>query len=126
LLCGGETTVTVRGTGSGGRNQELALAFALEMAGVEGVTLLSAATDGTDGPSDAAGAMVDGATLDLARRRGMNPQDYLENNDSYAFFQRLDALAGTHSHFKSGPTGTNVRDMQIVRVKKPGETEGVA
>ncbi len=120
LLCGGETTVTVRGTGSGGRNQELALAFALEVAGMEGVMLLSAATDGTDGPTDAAGASVDGDTLDLARSRGIDPLSYLDNNDSYTFFQRLDALAGTHSHFKSGPTGTNVMDMQIVRVKISG------
>lgn len=114
LLYGGETTVTVRGSGKGGRNQELALAFALEAEGVAGVSLLSAGTDGTDGPTDAAGAMVDGETAAWARRLGLDPAAYLENNDSYNFFHRLDELTGGHSHIKTGPTGTNVMDMQIV------------
>ena len=73
LLFGGETTVTVRGTGKGGRNQELALAFALEIAGQDGISLLSAGTDGGDGPTDAAGALVDGGTAARARRLGMEP-----------------------------------------------------
>lgn len=118
LLCGGETTVTVRGTGMGGRNQELALAFALEIEGCLGVTLLSAGTDGTDGPNDAAGAMVDGSTATSARNLGLNPVSFLNNNDSYAFFQQFDAATGVHSHFKTGATGTNVMDIQIVLLSK--------
>ena len=118
LLCGGETTVTVRGTGKGGRNQELALAFALEIEGCQGVSLLSAGTDGTDGPNDAAGAMVDGRTAALARSLGIDPISHLDNNDSYAFFQQFDSALGAHSHFKTGATGTNVMDIQIVLLKK--------
>jgi glycerate-2-kinase len=118
LLFGGETTVTVRGKGTGGRNQELALAFALEIAGVRGITLLSAGTDGTDGPTDAAGAVVDGETAEKARRAGFHPETYLGDNDSYTFFRRLDAAAGSHSHVKTGPTGTNVMDMMIMVVER--------
>jgi glycerate 2-kinase len=114
LLCGGETTVTVRGNGKGGRNQEFALAFALEIEGRSGISLLSAGTDGSDGPTDAAGAMVDGNTASHARKLGIDPLRYLGNNDSYAFFQQLDTASGSHSHFKTGPTGTNVMDLQIV------------
>jgi len=122
LLCGGETTVTVRGTGKGGRNQELALAFALEIESVPGVSLLSAGTDGTDGPTDAAGAMADGNTASHARTLGIEPQGYLDNNDSYAFFRQFDAASGAHSHFKTGPTGTNVMDMQIVLLDRQDHT----
>lgn len=118
LLCGGETTVTVRGTGKGGRNQEFALAFALEIEGLQGVSLLSAGTDGTDGPTDAAGAMVDGRTAAWARRLGIDPASHLDNNDSYTFFQRFDAATGAHNHFKTGATGTNVMDIQIVLLHK--------
>jgi glycerate 2-kinase len=118
LLCGGETTVTVRGTGMGGRNQELALAFALEIEGWQGVTLLSAGTDGTDGPNDAAGAMVDGRTAAQAYSLGIDPISFLDNNDSYGFFQQFDAATGAHSHFKTGATGTNVMDIQIVLLNK--------
>jgi len=118
LLSGGETTVTVRGTGRGGRNQELALAFALEIAGEKGITLLSAGTDGTDGPTDAAGAIVDGETVRRATEQGLFPGDFLADNDSHSFFQRFDALAGAHAHFKTGPTGTNVMDMQIIIVER--------
>lgn len=114
LLCGGETTVTVNGPGKGGRNQELALAFALEIECVSGVSLLSAGTDGGDGPTDAAGACVDGNIASLARGLEIDPQRYLDQNDSYTFFQQLDAVADTHCHIKTGPTGTNVMDMQIV------------
>ena len=114
LLCGGETTVAVRGTGKGGRNQEFALAFAVEIDGWQGVSLLSAGTDGTDGPTDAAGAMVDGHTASRARELGIDPLRYLVNNDSYTFFQQFDTVSGAQSHFKTGPTGTNVMDMQIV------------
>ena len=116
LLSGGETTVNVKGNGKGGRNQELALAFALEIEGIDGVTMLSAGTDGTDGPTDAAGAMVDGNTAIKARQFGLDPAEYLKNNDSYNFFNRLDSLTGEKSHLITGPTGTNVMDMQIIAV----------
>jgi glycerate 2-kinase len=118
LLCGGETTVVVRGSGKGGRNQEFALAFALEIEGDQGVSMLSAGTDGTDGPTDAAGAMVDGGTIAQAKKLGLDPLRFLGNNDSYAFFQQLDSASGTHCHFKTGPTGTNVMDIQIVLLVK--------
>ncbi|MGZ6276650.1 MAG: glycerate kinase type-2 family protein, partial [Syntrophales bacterium] len=87
LISGGETTVTVRGNGLGGRNTELALAFAEEIKGMKGITLLSAGTDGTDGPTDAAGAIVDGDTVERAEAAGINPEDYLKNNDTYNFFK---------------------------------------
>ncbi len=118
LLFGGETTVTVRGTGKGGRNQELALAFALEIDGQEGVTLLSAGTDGSDGPTDAAGAIVDGHTASRACRVGLEPGAFLADNDSHGLFQQLDTLAGAHAHFITGPTGTNVMDLQILLLEK--------
>ena len=117
LLSGGETTVTVRGKGKGGRNQELALASALEIEGSEGISLLSAGTDGTDGPTDAAGAIVDGSTARKARDLGVHPETYLANNDSYTFFSRLDELSGERYHLKTGPTGTNVMDMQILMIE---------
>lgn len=110
LLCGGETTVTVRGKGKGGRNQELALAMVGELAGLEGVLVLSAGTDGTDGPTDAAGAFVDGGTSKRARKLGLEPDDYLRENDSYNFFRALGDL------FVTGPTGTNVMDLQIALI----------
>jgi glycerate-2-kinase len=119
LLCGGETTVTVSGTGKGGRNQELALAFALEIEGLEGVSMLSAGTDGSDGPTDAAGALVDGQTAARARGLGIDPLRHLENNDSYMFFREYDARSGRRSHFITGPTGTNVMDMQMLLLEKP-------
>lgn len=118
FLFGGETTVTVGGNGLGGRNQELALAFALEIEGIPGITLLSAGTDGTDGPTDAAGAIVDGGTMKKAREYGMDPAAYLERNDSYSFFKRFDSLTGEKSHIITGPTGTNVMDLQIICVEK--------
>ena len=118
LLWGGETIVTVRGSGKGGRNQELALVFAMEIEGLRGVAMLSAGTDGTDGPTDAAGAMVDGSTMPHARVLGIDPLQYLSNNDSYAFFHQFDKASDTRSHFKTGPTGTNVMDIQIVLLNK--------
>ena len=108
LLAGGETTVTVTGTGRGGRNMELALAFAMEIEGSHGITLLSAGTDGNDGPTDAAGALVDGTTIPLARNRGLDPAACLRDNDSYTFFEKSGDL------FMTGPTGTNVMDIQII------------
>ena len=108
LLSGGETTVIVRGQGKGGRNMELALAFAMAIEGVHGITLLSAGTDGSDGPTDAAGAIVDGSTIAKARKLGIDPQAYLDDNNSYGFFKRCGGL------LISGATGTNVMDLQIV------------
>ncbi len=110
MISGGETTVTVKGHGLGGRNTEFALAFALAIEGAAGIALLSGGTDGTDGPTDAAGAIVDGQTVVKARAAGINPEEYLTNNDSYTFFKKLDALLVT------GPTGTNVMDLQIVLI----------
>ena len=118
LLSGGETTVAVKGAGTGGRNQEFALAFALEIAGENGITLLSAGTDGTDGPTDAAGATVDGETVKRAAEQGLSAGDYLANNDSYSFFSRYDAATGEHAHIKTGPTGTNVMDIQVIVVER--------
>jgi len=111
LISGGETTVTVKGNGIGGRNMELALAFALEIEGIEGITLLSAGTDGTDGPTDAAGAIVNGETIRKAKFLGIEAEEYLKNNDSYHFFERIECL------FVTGPTGTNVMDIQIVVIE---------
>lgn len=110
LISGGETTVIVKGTGKGGRNTELALRFAIEIEGIEGITMISAGTDGTDGPTDAAGAVVDGNTIAGAKALGLDPQKYLDNNDSYSFFKKTGSLIIT------GPTGTNVMDLQIMIV----------
>jgi hydroxypyruvate reductase/glycerate 2-kinase len=111
LLSGGETTVTVKGQGRGGRNTEVALAFAIGIEGVQGISLLSAGTDGTDGPTDAAGAMVDGETIKKARADGLDPEASLGENDSYSFFSRTGSL------LKTGPTGTNVMDVQIILIE---------
>ena len=108
VISGGETTVTVRGDGLGGRNQEFALAAALEIAGLKNVVMLSAGTDGTDGPTDAAGAIADGSTI---ARSGLDAADCLANNDSYHFFENLDDL------IKTGPTGTNVADVRILLLR---------
>jgi glycerate 2-kinase len=118
LLYGGETTVTVKGNGKGGRNQELALAFAVEIAGMSGITLLSAGTDGTDGPTDATGAVVDGSVVNRSREFGIHPEVYLGNNDSYTFFERLDSRTDEKHHLKTGPTGTNVMDIQIILIER--------
>ena len=111
LLSGGETTVTVKGNGLGGRNTELALAFALEIEEVSGITFLSAGTDGTDGPTDAAGAVVDGRTIGRAKNMNLDATKYLNDNDSYTFFQKTNDLLIT------GPTGTNVMDIQVILVE---------
>lgn len=110
LIAGGETTVTVRGSGKGGRNTELALAFALAVRDLGGITLLSAGTDGTDGPTDAAGAIVTGDTISRALSLGLDAGAYLANNDSYTFFAKMGDLLIT------GPTGTNVMDLQIILI----------
>jgi glycerate 2-kinase len=107
ILAGGETTLPVKGNGRGGRNQEFALVAALDLQGVDGVSVLSAGTDGTDGPTDAAGAFVDGSTIARARARGLDADDFLQRQDSYTL---LDALGDLH---RTGPTGTNVMDLAI-------------
>ena len=107
LLAGGETTVHVRGTGKGGRNQEFALVVAQALRDETKWTLLSAGTDGIDGPTDAAGAFADGGSIKRAKTKGFNPQQILKNNDSYSFFAALGDL------FCPGQTGTNVMDIKI-------------
>jgi glycerate-2-kinase len=111
LLAGGETTVTVHGGGKGGRNQELALSAGMELEGVEGCLLLSAGSDGADGPTDAAGALVDGSTVSRAAQLGIAAGSFLSNNDSYPLFAALD------DHVKTGPTLTNVMDLVIMLVE---------
>jgi hydroxypyruvate reductase len=108
LVWGSETTVTVQGAGLGGRNQEQALAAALAMEGLPGVVLVALATDGTDGPTAAAGAVATGQTMPRARSLGLEAEAYLENNDAYHFFDALGDLIWT------GPTGTNVNDLLFI------------
>ncbi|HUW10381.1 MAG TPA: glycerate kinase [Anaerolineae bacterium] len=108
LILGGETTVTVRGEGKGGRNQELALAAALAMEGLEGAAVVCLATDGTDGPTDAAGAIATGTTVARARDLGLDATRFLADNDAYPFFAALGDLVFT------GPTNTNVNDLTFV------------
>jgi glycerate 2-kinase len=110
VISGGETTVTIRGKGKGGRNQEFVLAAAIAMNGLENVVILSGGTDGTDGPTDAAGAFADGQTVSRAKSLGLDAQEYLQNNDSYSFFNPLGDL------LKTGPTFTNVMDIRLVLV----------
>ncbi|MGD2143477.1 MAG: glycerate kinase [Anaerolineae bacterium] len=112
LVWGGETTVTVHGKGTGGRNQELALAAALELDGWSRTLIVALATDGTDGPTDAAGAAVTGETIKRARELGLDPRAALEANDSYHFFATLGDL------IRTGPTGTNVNDLLFVLVDR--------
>jgi glycerate 2-kinase len=114
LIAGGETTVKVKGNGLGGRNMEMTLVAAMEIAGSDGITFFSAGTDGTDGPTDAAGAIADGKTIERARLAGLDPDLYLKNNDSYNFFKPIDGLVIT------GPTGTNVMDVHIVLIENNG------
>ena len=110
LISGGETTVTVKGRGTGGRNQELALAAAIELSGVEGIALLAAGTDGSDGMTEAAGAFADGRTVTRALSLGLEPKRYLDDNNSHPFFQALGDL------FITGPTNTNVMDLTLILV----------
>jgi len=110
LITGGETTVTLRGKGLGGRNQEFALAAGMDIAGLKNVVVLSGGTDGTDGPTDAAGGVVDGETVRRAQARGINPRQFLDANDSYHFLEKTDGLLVT------GPTNTNVMDIRLVLV----------
>ncbi|MGB9754297.1 glycerate kinase type-2 family protein [Roseiflexus castenholzii] len=108
VIAGGETTVTLRGDGLGGRNQELALAAAADLAGIPGALLVTLATDGGDGPTDAAGAVVSDTTIRRAAALGIDAAAALARNDSYPFFAALDDL------LKPGPTQTNVNDLAIV------------
>jgi hydroxypyruvate reductase len=110
LVSGGETTVTLSGGGLGGRNQEFALAAAIELAGLENAVVLSAGTDGSDGPTDAAGAIVDGATAERGEAQGLNAREFLERNDSYPF------LRSTGDLLITGPTLTNVMDLQVTLI----------
>ncbi|HEU4552365.1 MAG TPA: glycerate kinase [Chitinophaga sp.] len=107
LLMGGESTVVVTGQGLGGRNQQLALAAGITLQAHPHITLLSAGTDGTDGPTDAAGAVVNAAIMQKAAALGLQPQAYLANNDAYHFFAAAGGL------IKTGPTQTNVMDVMI-------------
>lgn len=108
LIFYGESSVNVTGSGTGGRNQELALRIALQLDEDQPVSFASIGTDGVDGPTDAAGAIVDETTIPNARNEGLDPEDYLNNNDSYTFFEK----AG--GHVKTGPTGNNLMDLQVL------------
>jgi glycerate 2-kinase len=118
ILLGGETTVTLQGKGKGGRCQEYALAAALALEKIGRVVVLSAGTDGTDGPTDAAGAIADGATAGRARAKGLDPVDFLRRNDAYNFFRHLDDLVIT------GPTRTNVMDLYLMLIGPENGSSG--
>ena len=119
LLAGGETTLDVVGHGKGGRNQQFALAVAKQIADSPGIAVLASGTDGTDGPTDAAGAFVDSTTMRRAGALGLDPDRSLQNNDAYPFFQQLGDL------FSPGPTGTNVMDVVIGIVGSSGNESEV-
>jgi glycerate 2-kinase len=108
IIAGGETTVSLTGDGLGGRNQELALGAVADLSGLEAVVLITLATDGGDGPTDAAGAIVTGATLHRAHAMGLDPAHFLARNDAYHFFAPLDDL------IRTGPTQTNVTDLAFL------------
>ncbi|NIO04355.1 MAG: DUF4147 domain-containing protein [Proteobacteria bacterium] len=108
VITGGETTVTIRGSGLGGRNQEFALASVSEISGLDHTVVLSGGTDGSDGPTDAAGAIADSTTWEKAKNSGLDPKAYLDNNDSHNFFEGVGDLLIT------GPTNTNVMDVRII------------
>ncbi|MBK8082566.1 MAG: glycerate kinase [Devosia sp.] len=111
LLSGGETTVTVRGAGRGGRNAEFLLAFAIAIDGIAGISALAADTDGIDGSGDNAGAVADGQTASRMRAAGIDPRLALADNDAYAAFNAIGGL------FVTGPTGTNVNDFRAILVR---------
>ncbi|MDY6852259.1 MAG: MOFRL family protein, partial [Thermodesulfobacteriota bacterium] len=101
---------TLRGKGKGGRNQEFVLAAALQLNNLDDVLVFSGGTDGTDGPTDAAGAMADAGTCLRAAKAGLSPQRHLQENDAYPFFDKLGDLV------KTGPTRTNVMDVRLVMI----------
>ena len=112
IISGGETTVTIRGKGLGGRNQEFCLASAIEIAGLpDKMVVLSGGTDGNDGPTDAAGAVVDPHTVDRGGKAGLSAIEYLDNNDAYHFFEKTEDLLMT------GPTNTNVMDVRLLLIR---------
>ncbi|WP_175419594.1 glycerate kinase type-2 family protein [Marinitoga sp. 1154] len=111
IIAGGETVVTVKGNGLGGRNQELSYSFALEIEGKRNIIFASIGTDGTDGPTDAAGGIVNGNTIKKIKEKGLDPLIFLENNDTY------NGLNEANSLLKLGPTGTNVNDIMILLIK---------
>ncbi len=112
IISGGETTVTIGGKGLGGRNQEFCLAAALDLVGLSPrVVILSGGTDGNDGPTDAAGAVVDPLTVKRGNDTGMAAGDFLDDNDAYHFFEKTEELLMT------GPTNTNVMDVRLVLVR---------
>jgi len=110
IIIGGETTVTVKGEGKGGRNQEVALGAIRKVSGLKGV-IATLGTDGIDGPTDAAGAMVDGESLKRATELGLNPDVFLDENNSYSFFKPM------NDQIMTGPTGTNVNDLTVILVR---------
>lgn len=114
FVLGGETTVTIRGDGKGGRNQEVALAAALSLAGYEDCVVATFATDGEDGPTEAAGAVITGHTVQRARAAGMAPRDWLDRNDTYSFFKKLAEETKEDCLLRPGSTGTNVNDLVLV------------
>lgn len=111
IIVGGETVVRIRGKGKGGRNQELALSAAIGIEGLKDVVIFSVGSDGTDGPTDAAGGIVDGETSNRIRTSKIQPEVYLDNNDSYNALKLSDDLITT------GPTGTNVNDLTVILCK---------
>ena len=112
VIMGGETVVRIKGSGKGGRNQEMALAVAIGIEGMSNTVFISVGSDGTDGPTDAAGGVVDGDTVSRLLASGINPQSALDNNDSY------NALSASGDIIKTGPTGTNVNDISILLVSR--------
>jgi hydroxypyruvate reductase/glycerate 2-kinase len=110
LIYFGESTVNVNGNGKGGRNQELALNAAISMEGQNPISLLSFATDGIDGPTDAAGAIINSQTTLSARKQKLEPEEFLQNNNSYHFHEEMETM------LKTGPTGNNLMDLQVVLV----------
>jgi glycerate 2-kinase len=114
IVSGGEATVTVRGEGTGGPNQEFALTLAVALDGVEGWAALAADTDGNDGPTDAAGGIVSGDTAEKIRTAGLDPSEALAQNDAYPTLEAGGAL------FVTGPTGTNVNDVRVILVREAG------
>jgi len=110
-IIGGETVVKVNGSGLGGRNQEIALSAAIGIEGIDNVAVFSVGSDGTDGPTDAAGGYVDGSTVRKMRERGISPEKMLDNNDAYHALEAIDAL------IKTGPTGTNVNDISVLLIR---------
>ncbi|GHV46432.1 D-glycerate 2-kinase [Synergistales bacterium] len=111
FIAGGETVVKLKGKGKGGRCQEMALSAALGIKGLDGVAFIAAGSDGTDGPTDAAGGVADGHTFELMKKQGLNPQTLLDDNDAYHALKAVDGL------FITGPTGTNVNDLIILAVE---------